>query len=212
MITKEKEIKLEKTNKKIYIEKEFEIRKRWNWAIVIIVSLFVFLTFIVLYIFKIRNMSIYNPYEVKIIKVKSEEQDWLLNDNINLFQQGDNNGEKIIYPGESGKYQFIIENTNSTPVFYNIRLSEDNKDKINIKYKLKQNNVYIIGDENTYETIDKIKLDRINIMEKTKCLYTIEWKWEENDNDGKLMKEGLATYRIYIDIFSKYSGELYENS
>ena len=210
MITKEK--KTELLNKKINDVDELKNIKKWNRIIVIIIALFVILSFIVLYVFKINNMSIYNPYEVKILTVKSEMKDWNLNENINLFQQSNKNGEKLIYPGESGKYEFIIENSNSTQMYYNIRLSEENKDKINIKYKLKMNNIYIVGDENTYETIDKFNLEKVNIMGNTKILYTLEWKWQESDNDLQLIKDGLATYRIYIDICSKYSGELYENN
>ena len=111
-----------------------------------------------------------------------------------------------------GKYDFIIENTSNVPVYYKISLSDVNKDNINMKYRLKQNNVYVVGNQDVYENIEKLNLQEIKIMEKAKALYTLEWKWEETDNDLELGKQGLATYRIYIDIYSIYSGELYESN
>lgn len=212
MITKEKERYVANKKIKTNQEKNIENNKKWNWAIVGIIFLFVIFSFIVLYVFRIKNMSIYNPYETKIIKVKSEKKEWHLNDNINLFKTTNSKGEKIIYPGETGKYDFIIENVDMIPIYYKISISDDNKNNINMKYKLKQNNVYVVGNEDVYENIEKLNLQEIKIMEKAKALYTLEWKWEETEKDLELGKQGLATYRIYIDIYSKYSGELYESN
>ena len=75
-----------------------------------------------------------------------------------------------------------------------------------MKYRLKLNNVYIVGDENNYEDLNKLSLEDIKILEKSKCLYTLEWKWEDSENDIEIAKNGLATYRLYIEIFSKSIG------
>ena len=209
MITKEKELETkQETNieaTEIFISEINEIySRRWKLLLLSTFFIFVILTLIVIYILKINNMSIYNPYETKIINITSELKDWYANENINLFKRVNGNGEKVIFPGDSGDYEFILRNTNSVPVFYSMKISEDNKDNINMKYRLKLNNVYIIGDENTYESIDKINLEEIKILENAKSLYTLEWKWETAENDADIVKEGLATYRIYIDIYSKY--------
>ena len=85
---------------------------------------------------------------------------------------------------------------------------EDKNDKnINIKYRLKMNNTYIIGDENNWVSIEKMKLDNIYGLKDSKTIYALEWKWEDSDNDTQIAKEGLATYTVYIDIYSKLEGE-----
>ena len=212
MITKEKKPKTEQqTNveaKKININESNEVySRRWKYLILSIITIFVILTLIVIYILKINNMSIYNPYETKIISITSELKDWYSNENINLFKRVNGNGEKVIFPGDTGDYEFVLKNTNNVPVLYSLKISENNKDNINVKYRLKLNNVYVIGDEHTYESVEKLDLNDIKILENAKSLYTLEWKWEEADNDAELIKNGLATYRIYIDIYSKSTGE-----
>ena len=212
MITKEKLPKehldeMQENNQKIDIEElNIKYKSKWKKLILCLVFIFVILTLMVIYILKSYNMRIYNPFETKIIQVTSESKGWYKNDNINLFKNLNEKGEKIIFPGQSGEYEFVIQNNNDVPINYSIKFYEKNIDNINIKYKLKINNVYVIGNENTYETIDKLELQDIKILDKTKSLYTIEWKWEEADNDEELVKNGLATYSVYIDIYSKSIG------
>ena len=51
-----------------------------------------------------------------------------------------------------------------------------------------------------------MKLNNIEILGNAKASYTIEWKWEETENDIAIAKEGLAIYRIYIEVYSKAIG------
>lgn len=152
-------------------------------------------------------MAIYNPYETKIIDISSKDKSWYKNENINLFQNLNKNGEKIIWPGESGTYSFIISNNSSQDIHYKFSMQDKNDKNINIKYRLKMNNTYIIGDENNWVSIDKMKLDNIHELKDSKTIYALEWKWEDSDNDTQIAKEGLATYTVYIDIYSKLEGE-----
>lgn len=181
--------------------------KRWKILIWSIIVIFIILTVIVAYILNVFNMAIYNPYETKIINVTSEDKDWYKNENINLFEYLNDRGEKIIWPGQSGKYTFIIQNSTSQPIYYKFNMQDKNEENINMKYILKMNNVYVIGSEKNWVSIDEMKLDNIYVLKDSAELYTLEWKWEETDNDTKIAKEGLATYTVYIDIYSKLEGE-----
>lgn len=213
MITKEKEqskkyTKANSNRKEITIEtmnNKYAIR--WRILLYAIILIFVILALIVTYILNVFDMAIYNPYETKIIEISSKDKNWYKNENINLFQNLNKNGEKIIWPGESGKYSFIITNNSSQDVYYKFNMQDKNDKNINIKYRLKMNNIYIVGDEENWASIDKMKLDNIYGLKDSKTIYTLEWKWEDSDNDTQIAKEGLATYTVYIDIYSKLEGE-----
>lgn len=181
--------------------------KRWKYIIFSLIFMFVILSMLVLHI--ITSHGVKNPYETKVIQVTSDAKDWYKNDNIDLFKDLNDKGEKVIWPGQSGSYEFVVQNMNKDAFVYHISLDEENEHHINMKYRLKLNNVYVVGDKNTYETIDKVKLDNIKILGKGKSLFTLEWTWEKSDNDARIMNEGLATYRIYIDVYSKLIGETY---
>ena len=179
--------------------------KRWNFIIFSLIFMFVVLSLLVAHIIGAHGVE--NPYETKIIQVSSEAKEWHQNDNINLFKTRNRKGEKVVWPGHSGSYDFVVQNNNNDPITYELSLDEANRDNINMKYRLKLNNVYVVGDEKTYESIDKVKLDNITILGKGKSLFTLEWTWEKADNDAKIVREGLATYRIYIDVYSKVIGK-----
>ena len=179
--------------------------KRWNFIIFSLIFMFVVLSLLVAHIIGAHGVE--NPYETKIIQVSSEAKEWHQNDNINLFKTRNRKGEKVIWPGQSGSYDFVVQNNNNDPITYELSLDEANRDNMNMKYRLKLNNVYVVGDEKTYESIDKVKLDNITILGKGKSLFTLEWTWEKADNDAKIVREGLATYRIYIDVYSKVIGK-----
>lgn len=213
MVTKEKKqskkyTKVNSNKKEITIEEmNSKYAVRWRILLYGIILIFVILALIVTYILNVFNMAIYNPYETKVIDISSKDKNWYKNENINLFQNLNKNGEKIIWPGKSGEYSFIIANNSSQDVCYKFNMQDKNDKNINIKYRLKMNNMYIVGDEENWASIDKMKLDNIYGLKDSKTIYTLEWKWEDSDNDTQIAKEGLATYTVYIDIYSKLEGE-----
>lgn len=213
MITKEKENFKKYTRKKFHTKKltideiNDKYAKRWKIVIWLIILIFIILSLLVVYILNIFDMAIYNPYETKIINIYSEDKNWYKNENINLFQNINKNGEKIIWPGASGSYSFIINNKSSQDIYYKFNMQDKNEDNINIKYRLKMNNTYILGDETTWLSIENMNIDNIYELKDSKTIYTLEWKWEYSNNDTQIAKEGLATYTVYIDIYSKLEGE-----
>ena len=52
---------------------------------------------------------------------------------------------------------------------------------INMKYKLKIDNIYIRGNEDEYVSIEELKVDDIVVLEDSNNIYTLEWKWVDND-------------------------------
>ena len=134
------------------------------------------------------------------VKRISTSSDGNINE-INIFSLADSN-RKYIAPYDKGMYEFEIKNTISENITYNLSLEEKNPDKVNIKYKLKKNGNYIIG-ENGWVYYDKIILEEVSLSSKTTDIYELEWCWvsENNELDTYIgTKEGRSEYNVTIKV------------
>ena len=52
---------------------------------------------------------------------------------------------------------------------------------INMKYKLKIDNIYIVGDKDTYMGIDELSIADIIVLKDSINVFTLEWYWEDDD-------------------------------
>ncbi len=119
--------------------------------------------------------------KIDAIKIISEGITWGENTRLNIFNNEKFNGEKIIAPRSSGTYKFYVKNELKDNINYDINVLDDMSNFVNMKYKLKLNNVYVCGDEKTYVTIDELNLEDIILTRDSTSLYTLEWYWEDDD-------------------------------
>ena len=104
--------------------------------------------------------------------------------------------EGRIAPESSNTYQFVVKNSTSYNLKYNISFDETNPYNINMKYKLKKNNTYIISD---YVTYDQLNVSEQLINAKTNDTYYLEWKWFSASNDNDAGKNA-ADYEMKIKV------------
>ena len=100
---------------------------------------------------------------------------------LNIFNNKDFNGEKIIAPRSSGEYRFCVENLVKGDLTYSIEFLDEMTNPINMKYRLKIDNIYIRGNQKEYVDIEELKVDDIVVLENSNNIYTLEWKWEDDD-------------------------------
>ena len=126
--------------------------------------------------------------------------DWNFLKEINIFSNYYFDGENKIAPGVSDSYLFKIVNGRDNKIKFDISFQEENTDNINMKYRLKQNNKYIIGSDNKwYTTNDLIIKDQVIEANKT-SEYTLEWKWIDSENDTEIGKKDTVTYSLAISV------------
>jgi hypothetical protein len=65
-----------------------------------------------------------------------------------------------------------------------------------MKYKLKKNGEYIIGE---YVSYDELNLSNMVITSGVSDTYLLEWKWVSSSNDNEIGKNG-ATYGLQINV------------
>ena len=117
-----------------------------------------------------------------------------------------------IAPGDSGTYDFVVNNNTDENVDYGIVFEENNVANVNMLYKLKRNNEYIAGDETTWVKYNELNFDNKILNENNIDAYNIEWKWVPAENDTAAGRLHGAKYGLNVTVkaaeteeFEKYS-------
>lgn len=139
-------------------------------------------------------------------KTSEGELEYIVVKNTNIF---DNNyfNSNIIAPGVNGNYFFDIINNRNQVVVYNITATDKNDYGINLEYRLKKGDTYIVGNETTWKKIINLNINDIHISPSKKDKYILEWRWPYEsgiDNiDSEIGEEENANYQLTISIKAK---------
>ena len=107
---------------------------------------------------------------------------------------------EIIAPGSTNSYVFYVNNKMGFDLNYTIEFSEENEMNVNMMYKLKRENDYICGDENTWVYYDGLHID-YDIEDEGKDKYILEWKWIDSDNDTEIgTYHAGEKYKLFINV------------
>ena len=124
------------------------------------------------------------------------------NNQLNIFNNEEFNNKKIIAPHSKGTYQFYIQNKTNNDIIYNIRFSDEMQNFVNMKYKLKVDNIYVKGSVEDYITLDQMNLNDIVVLKNSTNIYTLEWYWDDDDQLDTYVGSQIEDnyYQINLDI------------
>ena len=195
--------KQEESELKEQIEEYEEIqendrRKKVILVIIIIILLFLLLFWLVgvrlgkIGYYKESSSSqigenIEENYNMKLIEVRDEDVDIIKNTKIDIFENEKFNFEKVIAPKSSGIYTFCVKNISNRDITYDINFSDKMDLPVNMKYKLKIDNIYIRGNKTKYIDIDDLNVNDIVVVKDSINLFTIEWYWEDDDRNDTIV-------------------------
>ena len=117
---------------------------------------------------------------------------------IDIFRNEKYKGEKMIAPRSKGSAKFGIKNMANGDLTYDIDFSDESQYSVNMKYKLKMDNIYIVGDKDHYVSIDQMKVNDIAVINGSNNIFTIEWYWEDDDPRDVIV--GMAEARQYYTL------------
>lgn len=179
------------------ISKNEQERTNKNWFIIIILLLIILLLLFLLIISMMGKIGYIETSSsvVELIEITEDDVNWNLLEQLNIF-----NGFKKIAPGNSGTYAFKISNKTNRSLIYDIQLKEINEYGINIKYKIKTNEKYIVGNENEALQPEKINIENIILNPNEEQEYILVWKWEETEHDTQIGMLEKADYTLRIKI------------
>ena len=153
--------------------------------------------------YKETTVSPNNNFENNSIILLENDMQKIKNNQLNIFNNKDFNNEKIIAPHSKGTYQFYLQNKTNTDIIYNIKFSDEMQNFINMKYRLKLDNIYIKGNSENYVSLDELELSNIIILKDSTNIYTLEWYWDDNDKldtfVGSREEDNYYEINLYIE-------------
>lgn len=146
---------------------------------------------------------------IKLVKVSWNGKEVTKNTELDIFKNEKFNGQKIIAPNSKGSATFCVENTANTEMICNLKFTEETENPINMKYRLKIDNKYVVGNANKYEDLEKLNLKDILMQRKSINMYTIEWYWEDSDKEDT--EVAVQDEKQYYTLNFEISAEEYIN-
>ena len=145
-----------------------------------------------------------DPGENELDKIYVDDVDgnYVYHSNLKIFNNPFYEFEPKIAPGVSNSYAFVVHNNSTVNVKYAIDMYKICNFNINLKYRLKKNGEYIIGDENTWVSVDDLTTSYTELRSNNNDSYVLDWKWEYeggNDAEDTYIGENMTdTYKLNV--------------
>lgn len=155
-----------------------------------------------------KDIIIDNSDRFRVTQVSKDNQgnetttDWNELKELDIFNNKYFEDKSIIAPGVSGSYSFTVENESTSKFLYNIDFTDENKYDINMVFKLKVDGKYVAGNEETWVKSNQLNMVEIPLNTYEIHVYTVEWKWEDAENDTQIGETDGAYYKMFIDVLA----------
>ena len=155
-----------------------------------------------------EDIIIDNSDRFRVTQVSKDNQgnetttDWNELKELDIFNNKYFEDKSIIAPGVSGSYSFTVENESTSKFLYNIDFTDENKYDINMVFKLKVDGKYVAGNEKTWVKSNQLNMVEIPLNTYEIHVYTVEWKWEDAENDTQIGETDGAYYKMFIDVLA----------
>ena len=140
-----------------------------------------------------------------IIYVDDKNGNYIYQQKLEIFNNAAFEYTNKIAPGVSNTYNFVVHNSTDTKLKYYLEMYEASEYKVNLKYRLKRNNSYIIGNENNWVTADELKTEFSKINADSSDNYSLDWKWVYDDGkdaaDTLAGKNMISEYKLNVRFY-----------
>lgn len=137
--------------------------------------------------------------------VDDKNGNYIYQQNLNIFENAAYEYTTKIAPGVSNVYHFVVHNSMNINVKYYLKMYEETEYKVNLKYRLKRENSYVVGDDNTWVSAEELETNFKKLDIKSSDAYALEWKWEyedgKDDEDTQAGKKMTSTYKLNIRFY-----------
>lgn len=152
----------------------------------------------------IFKIIIQDSSETGGVIISDDEQIFKNGTQINVFKQ---NSDKVkndkIAPLSTGTYNFYLKNENTFPIYYNIKFTEENTYNIDMKFRLKQGDRYLVGNEEKWVSIEELNISDIVLASQTYDSFELEWCWFESSNDTYVGTQIESYYKMFMEVYAE---------
>ena len=88
-----------------------------------------------------------------------------------------------------------------------MEMYEESEYPVNLKYRLKNGNNYVIGNETKWVTVDELKTSFKRLNKGASDNYSLEWKWFDDDANDNIAGENMESeYKLNIRFYFETVG------
>lgn len=139
------------------------------------------------------------------IFISDKNGNYVYQQNLKIFENAAFEYKNIIAPGTSNTYQFVVHNNMNIDLNYNIKMYEVSKYNINLKYRLRKNGKYVIGNDKKWVSADELKTDFSKIKSDASDKYSLDWKWPyeggKDNEDTKAGRNMSSAYKLNVGFY-----------
>ena len=136
------------------------------------------------------------------IFVDDETGNYIYQQNLNIFNNAAFNYTNKIAPGVSNTYNFKVNNTSKEDIKYYVEMYEQTEYNINLKYRLRRNGSYIIGNNDKWVGADELKTIFKDLKASDYDSFELDWKWFDDDvNDTTIGQNMTSEYKLNIRFY-----------
>ena len=127
--------------------------------------------------------------ELGTVYVDDKNGNYLYHQKLNIFDNPYFKYETKIAPGVSNSYAFEVHNTSDMNVKYYLEMNKECNYDLVLKYRLKRNGSYVLGDDSHWVKVEDLKTEFSNLNSGDTDKYILDWKWEYEDG-----RDSIDTY------------------
>ena len=143
--------------------------------------------------------------------VDDKNGNYIYQQNLKIFTNAAFEFTNKIAPGVSNTYHFVVHNSTDSKLKYYIEMYENTEYSINLKYRLKRNNTYVIGNDNNWVSANELKTEFSKINANTSDNYSLDWQWmydDDKDSQDTLAGENMTSaYKLNIRFYFEQVAE-----
>lgn len=136
------------------------------------------------------------------IFIDDNSGNYIYQQNLNIFTNPAYEYTNKIAPGVSNTYDFKTNNISNIDINYYIEMFEETEYEVNLKYRLRRNGEYVVGDDTTWVSGQNIKTSFKRLNKNESDIYSLDWKWFDNDEKDNVAGENMISdYKLIIRFY-----------